>query len=187
MMTRLWPLLVAATLLVATPGFVGSAQDSDDPADEPVEDYDEEYEVEVLPIVETAAEYGSLATLVALLEESGLAEELNGEGPFTLLAPDDSAFAQLQPQQLEKLLTDREYLKAVLGRHIVAAHRLEFGDEPEALTIKCVNGDVINVEVTEESVRIEQAWVIDEQIECSNGVIHVIDSVLLPPKGQRKG
>lgn len=186
-MTRLWLLLVTATLLVATPCFNGFAQDMEDPIDELVEEQEYEHEDELLSILNTSEEYGSLTTLLELLQESGLYEELKGDGPFTLLAPDDSAFAQLQPQQLEKLMSDREYMKTVLSRHIVKGHRVEFGDEPQTLTIKCLNGDVITAEVTDESVRVEQAWVIDEQIECSNGIIHVIDAVLLPPKGPQKG
>lgn len=139
------------------------------------------------PILDAVDEYGSLTVLSSLLKESGMDEELTGEGPFTLFAPDDSAFSQLQPAQLEKLTSDREYLREVLARHIVAGHRVEFGEETESLTIKTINGELLTAEITNEAVKVEQAWIIDEQLECSNGVIHVIDGVLLPQKGKHKG
>jgi uncharacterized surface protein with fasciclin (FAS1) repeats len=187
MMKRLWLILIASTFVLTAPYFMGSAQDLEDTENEPAEEDDYGLEAEFLPILETAAENGSLETLLKLLKLSGLDSVLQGDGPFTLLAPDDSAFAQLQPKQLEKLMSDKEYLKAVLSKHIVAGHRVVFGDEPETLTMKCLKGDVITAEITEDGVQIEHAWVVEEQIECGNGVIHVIDAVLLPPRGQQKG
>ncbi len=188
MKKRIVKFALVATILLALPFSVGLTQDFEYPADESTDEYEPEYEEDVPPdIVKTMTDYGSLETFLGLLDKAGLMEKLKGQGPFTLFVPDDSAFAQLEPAQFEKLTSDPEYLKEVLSRHIVAGHRVEFGDNPESLTVKALNGAVINIEVTEESVRIEQAWVIDEQIECSNGLLHVIDAVLLPPEGQRKG
>ena len=185
---KIWKAGLAIVIMLAWPFSLGFAQDFEDPIEESIEEYEPEYDEDtIVSIITTLAEYGSLETFLELIEEVGLLEELNGEGPFTVLVPDDSAFAQLQPSQFERLMSDRKYLKEVLSRHIIAGHRLEFGDGPESLTVKSLNGDIIEIEITEESVRIEKAWVIDEQIECSNGLIHVIDAVLLPPKGQRKG
>ncbi len=186
MKTKLYLTLMAIFLLVIAPFSVVWAQDYEDPAEETIIEPDMEDEEELVPILKTAADYGTLETFLELLHEAGLTKKLQGDGPFTVLIPDDSAFAQLKPKQLERLKSDRDYLKTILSRHIIVGHQVEFGDEPETLTIKTDGGDMLSVEVTEESVRIEQAWVIDEQIECSNGVIHVIDAVLLPLKVQRE-
>jgi uncharacterized surface protein with fasciclin (FAS1) repeats len=183
-----WRLILAIAVMLALPFSLGSAQDIEDPIEEPIEEYEPGYDVDtLLPIITILSEYGSLETFLELIKEAGLLEELEGDGPVTVFVPDDSAFVQLQPAQLERLMSDRKFLKEVLSRHIVAGHRVEFGDGPETLTVKALNGDVINIEVTEESVKIERGWIIDEQIECSNGLVHVIDAVLLPPKGARKG
>lgn len=186
MNTKPWLILMATALLVVTPFSLGMTQDLDDPLDELLLDVETDDEEELLSVLKTAVEYEDLETLLELLHKSGLDKKLKGEGPFTLLAPDDSAFAQLRPDQLERLFSDKEHLQDVISRHIIVGHRMKFGDEPEELTIKVLGGDVVEVEVTDESVRIGEAWIVDEEIECSNGVIHVIDGVLLPPKGQRK-
>lgn len=188
MKKKTWNFALALAVMLALPFLVGSAQDFEDPIEELIEEYvpidDEDT---LVSIVTTMIEYGSLETFLELTQAAGLIEELKGDGPLTVFVPDDSAFAQLQPAQLEKLLSDREQLKNLLSRHIVKGQRVEFGDVADSLTVKALNGDVINIEVSEESVRIEKAWVLDEQIECSNGIIHVIDAVLLAPKGPRKG
>jgi len=188
MKRRTWQLIVTIAVMLVLPFSIGSAQEFEDPIDEPVEEYEQEYdEGAVLPVLATLAEYGSLDTFLELIKEAGLLEELKGDGPVTVFVPDDSAFAQLPPVQLEKLMSERQYLKEVLSRHIIAGCRVEFGDEPETLTVRAINGDLINIEVTEESVKVERAWIIDEQVECSNGLVHVINAVLLPVKGSRKG
>ncbi|MFZ5979656.1 MAG: fasciclin domain-containing protein [Candidatus Zixiibacteriota bacterium] len=187
MIRRIWLIWGAIVLLAVAPGFVVSAQDTDEPIDEIIEEYNIEYEEELLPVLSTAAEYGSLETLLELIRQSGLDKELQGAGPYTLMAPDDSAFAQLKPEQFERLSSDREYLKQVLSRHIIKGQKVVFGVAPQVLTLTSLNGDELIAEVTDDAVLVEQAIVIDEEIECNNGVIHVIETVLLPPEGQQKG
>ncbi|MFH1699458.1 MAG: fasciclin domain-containing protein [Candidatus Zixiibacteriota bacterium] len=186
MKTKYWILATLAVMLIIIPFLnTGMGQDPEDPVDEPIEEY--EYEEEILPILRTAKEYGSLDTFLLLLRKCGLNEELNGDGPYTLFIPDDSAFADLKPEIWEKLNADGDYLKAIISQHIVIGHEIEFGEESRTFTIKVQSGDEISAEVTEESVRLDHSWIIDEWIECTNGVIHVIDSVLLPLKGKQKG
>ncbi|MFH2036087.1 MAG: fasciclin domain-containing protein [Candidatus Zixiibacteriota bacterium] len=185
MKTNPW-LILLATVLLMMPSSIIMAQDQDEPNNEPILEYDLENESEFLPILETASEYGSLETFLNILSQAGLDEKLLGEGPFTLFAPDDSAFTILKSEQLEKLKSDKDYLKMVMARHIVVGQEIEFGDEPQSMEIQTLNGDNISVKITEVSVQIEQGIVIDEEIGCSNGVIHVIDAVLIPSKGKRE-
>ena len=186
MKTKLWLMLFAAALLVAVSFSPGRAQSYQNAEEENRLEFDAEDEAELPSILMTAVEYESLSTVLELLRQSGLDKELEGEGPITLFAPYDSAFLQLSPGQMEKLRNDKKYLISVLSRHIVTADRIVFGDKPEMRKITSLNGEVINAEVTEEAVRVEQAWIIDEEIDCSNGVIHVIDAVLLPLEGKQK-
>jgi uncharacterized surface protein with fasciclin (FAS1) repeats len=178
-----WMLLIAAALLMAAPCSISSMQDTGDPIDEPIDEY--ESDDKVLPIVGTAIEYGSLNTLVELLKKSGLDKELKGDGPFTLFAPDDSAFARLTDKQLRRLTSDRQHLRNVLARHIVKGQALVFGDSKD-LTVETMWGDKLTIRVSEETVQVGCATLIDEEIKCSNGVIHVIDAVLLSKKGLQK-
>lgn len=186
MKTKLWLTLFTAALLVTVSFSPGWAQEYQNEQEENYLDLEVEGEAELPSILATATEYESLGTLLELLRLSGLDNELEGKGPITLFAPYDSAFSQLSSRQMERLRTDKKYLSSVLSRHIVTAERIVFGDQPEMGKITSLNGEVINSEVTEEGVCVEQAWIIDEEIDCSNGVIHVIDAVLLPIEGKQK-
>lgn len=170
---------LSAALLVS-PGYAQEGEN--DELYEPMYNVESEPDTELLPVMETIQEYGSLTTFYDLLVTSGLAEKLEGDGPFTVFAPDDAAFEQLTPEKKEQLKNDPVYLKAVLARHIIADRKLQFGSTPESMTITGMNGDMLAVEIDEETVKVDKAWVIDEWLECGNGVIHVIDEVLLPPK-----
>ena len=132
-------------------------------------------------IAEIAVEDGRFTTLVAALEAAGLVEALQGEGPFTVFAPPDDAFAALPEGTVEGLLADTEALSQVLLYHVVdgkvmAAQVIEFaGQEVETLS-----GDNVTVIINGEAVKINEAQVIIPDVEASNGVIHVIDAVLVP-------
>jgi uncharacterized surface protein with fasciclin (FAS1) repeats len=131
-------------------------------------------------IVETAVEAGSFTTLVAAVEAAGLVETLSGEGPFTVFAPTDEAFAALPEGTVEGLLADTEALTAVLTYHVVPGAVMS-GDLSDGMTATTVNGADIEVGIDMGTVTINGATVTTADIETSNGVIHVIDSVILPP------
>jgi uncharacterized surface protein with fasciclin (FAS1) repeats len=131
-------------------------------------------------IVDTAVAAGSFTTLVKAVEAAGLVDTLKGEGPFTVFAPTDEAFAKLPPGTLDKLLGDPGKLKAVLTYHVVAG-KVMSGDVKPGM-VRTVEGSSAKVKVKGGKVMIDNANVVKTDIECSNGVIHVIDSVILPKK-----
>jgi uncharacterized surface protein with fasciclin (FAS1) repeats len=129
-------------------------------------------------IVDTAVEAGSFSTLVTAVKAAGLAEVLKGEGPFTVFAPTDEAFAKLPEGTLESLLQDKDALTKVLTYHVVAGeYRAE--DVLRLASAKTVQGQSIRID-TSKGVKVDDANVIKTDIAASNGVIHVIDSVILP-------
>jgi uncharacterized surface protein with fasciclin (FAS1) repeats len=136
---------------------------------------------ETRTIVDIAVEDGRFTTLVTALEAAGLVEALQAEGPFTVFAPTDDAFAALPDGTLDSLLADTDALTKVLLYHVVdgkvmAAQVVELdGQEVETLS-----GDNVVVMIMDGSVKINDAQVIIPDIEASNGVIHVIDAVLVP-------
>ncbi|MCF2871246.1 fasciclin domain-containing protein [Octadecabacter sp. G9-8] len=130
-------------------------------------------------IVDTAVEAGTFNTLVAAVEAAGLVETLKGEGPFTVFAPTDDAFAALPEGTVEGLLADPEALAAVLTYHVVAG-KVMSGDLSDGMMATTVNGADVTI-MTEGGVMVNEANVIAADVEASNGVIHVIDAVILPP------
>lgn len=133
-------------------------------------------------IVETAVAAGQFKTLAAALQAAGLIDALSGEGPFTVFAPTDEAFAKLPAGTVETLLKpeNKEKLKAILLYHVVAGNvtakqvmKLNGG------TVKTLEGGSINVS-TKHGVQVDDARVTKTDIQASNGVIHVIDTVLMP-------
>jgi uncharacterized surface protein with fasciclin (FAS1) repeats len=131
-------------------------------------------------IVETAVAAGNFTTLVAAVEAAGLVETLSGEGPFTVFAPTDEAFAALPEGTVEGLLADPEALAAVLTYHVVPGSVMS-GDLSDGMMATTVNGADITVSLDMGTVMINDATVTTADIEASNGVIHVIDAVILPP------
>jgi uncharacterized surface protein with fasciclin (FAS1) repeats len=132
-------------------------------------------------IVETATEAGSFTTLLTAAKAAGLVETLQGDGPFTVFAPTDEAFAALPAGTLEGLLADKEALKKVLLYHVVPA--AVTADKVVGLTsADSVEGSPIGVAVKDGTVFLNgSAKVVTTDVLASNGVIHVIDTVLLPP------
>ncbi len=130
-------------------------------------------------IVETAVAAGSFKTLAKALEVAGLVEALQGEGPFTVFAPTDEAFAKLPEGTLEAVLKDKEKLTAILTYHVVpgkvlAADVMKLEEAETLLKDAKVKIDA------KDGVKINNAKVIKADIECTKGVIHVIDTVLIP-------
>ena len=132
-------------------------------------------------IVETATEAGSFATLLTAADAAGLVETLQGEGPFTVFAPTDEAFAALPAGTVDGLLADKEALKEVLLYHVVAG--AVTADQVVGLTsADSVEGSPIAIAVKDGTVYLnDSARVVTPDVMASNGVIHVIDEVLLPP------
>jgi transforming growth factor-beta-induced protein len=132
-------------------------------------------------IVDTAVAAGSFKTLAAALTAAGLVDTLKGEGPFTVFAPTDDAFAKLPAGTLQSLLLpeNKEKLIAVLTYHVVSGKVLA-SDAVKLKSAKTVNGKDATIKVSDKGVMVEAARVVATDIEASNGVIHVIDSVILP-------
>ncbi len=134
-------------------------------------------------IVDTAVGAGSFGTLVAAVQAAGLVDTLKGDGPFTVFAPTDAAFAALPAGTVDELLKpeNKDKLTAILTYHVVAG-KVMSGDLSDGLSTATVNGANITIG-TMGGVTVNGANVTQADIEASNGVIHVIDAVILPPEG----
>jgi len=132
-------------------------------------------------IVDTAVAAGSFKTLAAALQAAGLVKTLKGKGPFTVFAPTDEAFAKLPGVTLEDLLKpeNKEKLVAILTYHVVPGRDLA-SQVTKMNSAKTVNGQSLAISVNGGTVMVDNAKVIKTDILCSNGVIHAIDSVILP-------
>ncbi|MGC0223865.1 fasciclin domain-containing protein [Pseudooceanicola nitratireducens] len=131
-------------------------------------------------IVDTAAEAGSFTTLLAAAEAAGLVDTLKGEGPLTVFAPTDDAFAALPEGTVDSLLLpeNKDKLTQILTYHVVAG-AVKSTDLSDGMKAATVEGSEITVDL-DNGVMINDATVVQADIEASNGVIHVIDSVLMP-------
>ena len=130
-------------------------------------------------IVDTAISAGSFNTLVKAVQAAGLVDTLKGDGPFTVFAPTDAAFAKLPKEKLDALLADKEALTKVLTYHVVPG-KIMSGDIAGKMTkVATVEGSKIDVDAMS-GVKINNAKVVKADIATSNGVIHVIDTVILP-------
>jgi len=131
-------------------------------------------------IVDTAIEAGNFKTLAKLLGDAGLVDTLKGAGPFTVLAPTDEAFAKLPKKDLEALGKDKKKLEAVLKFHVIGAKAMA-EDVKKMKDATTLNGKKVTITVKGSDVMVGKAKVTKADIEASNGVIHVIDTVLTPP------
>ena len=155
-------ILVGLALIAVLAGLVGCAKEKKD-------------------IVETAIADGRFETLVAALEATDLDSTLKGEGPYTVFAPTDDAFGKLPDGTVEALLNDIPTLKDILLYHVVAG-KVMADDVVKLTSATTVLGKPVTISVSGSIVKVNDAKVTVTDIECSNGVIHVIDTVLLPPK-----
>jgi len=128
-------------------------------------------------IVDTAVSAGSFTTLVAAVQAAGLVDTLKGPGPFTVFAPTDEAFAQIPKAQLDALLADKEKLTAVLTYHVVPGRVM--AADVRAGEVATVQGSSVTI-TTEGGVMVDGAKVVATDVVADNGVIHVIDKVILP-------
>lgn len=132
-------------------------------------------------VVDTAVAAGDFTTLVAAVKAAGLVETLKGDGPFTVFAPTDAAFAKLPAGTVETLLKpeNKAKLAAILTYHVVPG-KVMAADVVKVTEAKTVNGKSVSVKVDGGTVMIDGAKVVKTDILCENGVIHVIDAVILP-------
>lgn len=130
-------------------------------------------------IVDVAAAAGSFGTLVAAVQAAGLVDTLKSDGPFTVFAPTDEAFAKIPKDQLDALLADKDKLTAVLTYHVVPG-RVTAKEVVGMTSAKTVEGQPIQIASGDEGVTVDGAHVIKTDIEASNGIIHVIDTVIFP-------
>ena len=130
-------------------------------------------------IVETAAAAGNFTTLVAAVKAAGLVDTLKSAGPFTVFAPTDAAFAKLPAGTVDALLKDPAKLKDILLYHVVSG-KVMAADVMKMKTAKTVEGGSVKISVKGGKVMVDNATVIKADIMCDNGVIHVIDTVIMP-------
>jgi uncharacterized surface protein with fasciclin (FAS1) repeats len=130
-------------------------------------------------IVDTAVAAGDFNTLVTAVKAAGLVETLKGEGPFTVFAPTDAAFAKVPTETLNALLADKAALANVLTYHVVAG-KVMAADVVKLTSAVTVQGQSVSIEVKDGKVYVDGAQVVATDIKASNGVIHVIDAVILP-------
>ena len=135
-------------------------------------------------LVQTAVDAGQFKTLVAAVQAAGLGDALSGPGPFTVFAPTDEAFAKLPEGTVEDLLKpeNREKLVAILTYHVIPGKVMAGDVAGKKLSVETVQGDDLAVDAMSGGVMINGATVTAADIEASNGVIHVINQVVLPPQ-----
>lgn len=131
-------------------------------------------------IVEVARAAGSFNTLLAALDAAGLTSTLEGNGPFTVFAPTDAAFAALPAGTVEGLLQDPQALAAILTYHVVSG-KVEAAQVVTLTSAQTLNGASVAISVDGTAVKVNQANVVQTDVQASNGVIHIIDAVILPP------
>ncbi|MGJ3244670.1 MAG: fasciclin domain-containing protein [Elainellaceae cyanobacterium] len=132
-------------------------------------------------IVDTAITHGSLSTMIGLLEELGMAEDLRGYGRFTVFAPTDNAFRAIPANVFQALVSDRELMARVLAYHVIASTEpIEADEVTSAASYRSLERSELELRPRGGNVYVNGVRVIEEDIEASNGVIHVIDQVLIP-------
>ncbi len=130
-------------------------------------------------IVDTAVNAGSFNTLVAAVKAAGLVDTLKGPGPFTVFAPTDDAFAKLPAGTVDSLLKDIPKLKKILTYHVVSG-KVTSADVVKLTSANTVEGSSLKIDASGGGVKVNDATVISPDVAADNGVIHVIDSVLIP-------
>ena len=133
-------------------------------------------------LVQTAVAAGQFKTLATLLEKAGLVDALKGKGPFTVFAPTDDAFAKLPKETVDSLLKseNKEQLASILKYHVLSG-RVFSDAAAKGASVASLQGGKVNTKTEGGKVKVEAATVVKADIEASNGVIHVIDSVIMPP------
>ncbi|MDD2438614.1 MAG: fasciclin domain-containing protein [Methanosarcinaceae archaeon] len=167
--------MLAAMFFVS--GCINGADETSE--EEQTEEMPEEESAKEMNLVDTAIAAGNFTTLVEAVQEAELVDTLSGEGPFTIFAPTNEAFAELPEGMLEDLLADKEKLRAVLTYHVIAGEYMA-SDLLDLDSVVSIQGEALTIETTA-GVQVNNAKVLAPDVKASNGVIHVIDKVLLPP------
>lgn len=131
-------------------------------------------------IVETAVAAGDFNTLVEAVKAAGLVDTLSGPGPFTVFAPTDEAFAKVPEAVMDALMANKTLLTSVLTYHVVPGEVMS-SDLKNGMSVNTVEGSNVKITIDSAGVMVDNARVINADIKASNGVIHVIDAVILPP------
>ena len=165
----------AALALLAAPAFADGQAKTDHHASS-------DHHAMQADIVDTEVNAGSFNTLVAAVQAAGLEDTLRGDGPFTVFAPTDEAFAALPEGTVESLLMpeNRDQLVAILTYHVVAGEYMSGDLAGQALSVETVQGDTVDIDATGDNVMVDGATVIMADVDASNGVIHVINEVIMP-------
>lgn len=129
-------------------------------------------------IIETAVENPQFSTLVTAIKKAGLVDTLSGAGPFTVFAPTNKAFDKIPPRTLSAILEDIDKLKSILTYHVVSG-KVMSKDVSNLKEVMTIQGSNVKIDTTN-GIMINDSKVITPDIECSNGVIHVVDTVLMP-------
>ena len=135
-------------------------------------------------IVDTASAAGTFNTLLAAAKAAGLVDTLKGDGPFTVFAPSDEAFAKLPKGTIQALLKDTKKLRAILTYHVVSG-AVDAKTARSLSSAKTVQGQNIRIKVKGANLHVNDAKVVSADIKATNGVIHVIDQVIMPTFGKR--
>jgi len=130
-------------------------------------------------IVDTAAAAGTFKSLAAALQAAGLVQTLKGPGPFTVFAPTDEAFARIPKADLDALLKDKAKLTAILSYHVFAGNA-NSSDLRQLKDLSTVQGGRIKIEASKTGLKVDSATVVKADVPASNGIIHVVDTVLIP-------
>jgi uncharacterized surface protein with fasciclin (FAS1) repeats len=179
---RLVAAIGVSTFLVA--GLAACSSDSDSKADKPSTTTEAKAVKCDNTIVDVAAGNADFSTLVKAVQAAGLVDTLNGEGPFTVFAPTNEAFAKIPADQLNAILADKAQLTSILTYHVVAGKVMAADLKPGEQAVKTVEGSDAAVVVGDAGVTYAGANVVKTDIEACNGVIHVIDSVVVPAAKQ---
>lgn len=171
--------------VILPPSITGAAADEAAMAEQPVvEASSAEATMEMADIVDTAVAAGNFSTLVAAVQAAGLVDALKGEGPFTVFAPTDEAFAKLPAGTVDALLADPSGdLAQILLYHVVPG-KVMAADLSDGMTANTLQGGAVTFSLSDGGAMVNDANIIATDIETSNGVIHVIDSVILPPAAE---
>jgi uncharacterized surface protein with fasciclin (FAS1) repeats len=177
------PAIGLAALTVGLAGCGGNSEESAQPAAPPMTTTDSTGEMSTEPagmtIVETAVETGQFTTLVSLLEQTGLDATLADAGPFTVFAPTDEAFSKVPKKTLEQLASKPKQLETVLLYHVLDGEA-KAADVIGLDSAEMLNGASVSIKANGNEVRVGGARVVQADVTASNGVIHVIDRVLIP-------
>lgn len=178
---KLLTIIATASIIFAACSTVAPTGDQSSNSDTSANTVEETKKMEAngQTIVEIAASSQDFSTITAAVEAAGLVDTLNSEGPFTVFAPTDAAFERLPEGTLDSVLADKELLTSILTYHVVPG-KMMAKDVINNPSLKTVQGQEIAITSTDEGVKINDAMIIQTDIEASNGVIHVIDAVLLP-------